>query len=229
MKKLLSNLSQLFFPKTCLACKNILTDDEQSICHHCLSELPYTHFLIGTNNLMYQKLSPYINIEGAYSLVYFRKRGNIQEILHQLKYKNHQEIGELFGKIMAERINENKEYPQFDFIIPIPLHPKKYKKRGYNQLTFLCKTLADKLNCSCEENLLIKVKHNKSQTHKNMQERKENVQGIFQLKQPEKFSGKHFLLIDDVMTTGATLESAAKELLKINEAKLSIATLAMVE
>ncbi len=226
----LSKIIDLFFPRTCMACGNILMDNNQIICHTCLTGLPYTYFHADNKNLMYKRLSTFIPITSAFSLLYFQKKSIVQEILHQLKYKNHQEIGEFFGKIMANHIKNTMGYIKYDYIIPVPLHPKKMKTRGYNQLSYLCKTLAEELGSICDENLLLKIINNESQTHKNSEERKRNVKDIFQLHgNTKKYENKHLLLIDDVMTTGATLESAAKELLKINNIKLSIATLAMVQ
>jgi len=230
MKKLFTRAIELFFPRTCMACGNILTDNHQLICHTCLTDLPFTYFDADNQNIMYKRLSAFIPITSAYSLLYFHKKSIVQEILHQLKYKNHQEIGEFFGKIMADHIKNNLKSVHYDFIIPVPLHPEKMKSRGYNQLSYLCKTLAKELGSICNEQLLIKIINNESQTHKNFEERKQNVKDIFQLQgNLDAYQGKHLLLIDDVMTTGATLESAAKELLKIKDVKLSVATLAMVQ
>ncbi len=224
-----SNFIDIFFPKTCLSCGHILVEKDTQICHNCLSSLPYTHFDFNRNNIMYKQLSAYVNIEAATSLMYFNKQNNVQQIMHQLKYKNHQELGVFFGKIIAKKLLESPVTKTIDLIVPIPLHPKKLKKRGYNQLSYFGKTLAENINTEYDEKLLLKNRNNPSQTKKNADERRENVTNLFYVSNPEKLINKHILIIDDVMTTGATLESAINELLKIEGVKVSVATISVVE
>jgi ComF family protein len=194
-----------------------------------LGKLPYTTYGFDTLNDIYKQIIPFVEIEAATSLVFFSKEGMIQELMHQLKYKGHQEIGDLFGELLAEKIKNNDQNKKIDLVVPIPLHPKKLKKRGYNQLTRFGKKIAEMLGAEYEEKLLYKNKHNESQTKKNALERKENVAGIFSLNEAAKYSGKHILLIDDVITTGATLVEAARELKKIPGVKVSIATMAIAD
>ncbi len=224
-----SSIIDIFFPKTCLSCGNILIEKDTQICHHCISSLPFTYFDFDKNNKMYKELSANVNIEAASSLLYFTKQNNVQEIMHQLKYKNHQELGEFFGNLIADDLLKKSSSHNLDIIIPIPLHPKKFKKRGYNQLTFFGKTISKKLGVEYNENILIKTVNNQSQTKKNAVERRKNVADIFDLSNVDKIKSKHILLIDDVMTTGATLESAIQELLKVDNVKVSVITIAVVE
>ena len=224
-----SHLLQLFFPRTCLSCKEILSEGEKYICHRCLAKLPYTGYRLDDKNDIYKQIIPFVEIEAATSLLFFSKQGMVQELMHQLKYKGHQEIGTLFGEILGNRILKENPLLNIDLVVPVPLHPKKLKQRGYNQLTEFGKKLSEKLQAGFEENLLLKIKQNETQTKKNALERKQNVKGMFGLNNPGRFKNKHILLIDDVITTGATLVEAAGELKKTEAIKISVATIATAD
>lgn len=227
--RLWSHLIQLFFPRTCLSCNTLLTENDKEICHLCLGKMPYTTYRFDRKNTVYQQIIPFVEIEAAVSLVFFSKEGIVQELMHQLKYKGHQEIGRLFGILVGEQILSSGDKTQIDVVVPIPLHPKKLRKRGYNQLTEFGKALSNILQSEYDEKLLYKKISNETQTRKNALERKENVKGIFDLFYPENYQNKHILLIDDVITTGATLVEAAGTLKKIKGAKISIATIATAD
>ncbi len=224
-----SHLIQLFFPRTCLSCKDLLGENDEEICHICLSELPYTTYQFNKQNEVYKQIIPFVEIEAATALVFFSKQGMVQELMHQLKYKGHQEVGSLFGKILGNKILKQTVYFPVDLIVPIPLHSKKLKKRGYNQLTEFGKALGHILAATYDEKLLYKKRSNETQTRKNAMERKKNVKDIFGLHNPEKYEHKHILLIDDVITTGATLVEAAISLKKIKGVTISIATIATAD
>ncbi len=224
-----TSLLQLFFPRECLSCGALLSEQDKEICHICLSRLPYTTYKLDQNNDVYKQIIPFVEIEAATSLFFFSKQGMIQELLHQLKYKGHQELGDIFGELLGKKIQKDLPEKMFDFIVPIPLHPKKLKKRGYNQLTLFGKQLANIVEAQYEEKLLYKKTANETQTKKNALQRKENVKGVFGLHSSDKFIGKHILLIDDVITTGATLVEASRELKKIKGVKISIATIATAD
>ena len=149
--------------------------------------------------------------------------------MHQLKYKGHQEVGDLFGNILGRKIIEQQPDIGIDAVIPIPLHSSKLKKRGYNQLTKFGQSLSRILNANYEDQVLHKTLPNETQTRKTALQRKENVKGIFDLRFPEKYQNKHLLLIDDVITTGATLVEAARTLKQIEGVKISIATIASAD
>lgn len=159
-------------------------------------------------------------------MLYFNKKGITQNLIHNLKYRDKQEIGTFLGNIYARELHDNKILTVVDYIIPVPLHPKRFHERGYNQITSFCKSLEENLNIPVLDNVLIKNEYLKSQTFKNKELRLENNKKAFTVQNTENLNGKHFLIVDDVFTTGATLESCAREILKIENAKVSILTIA---
>ncbi|MDP4989212.1 MAG: ComF family protein, partial [Polaribacter sp.] len=189
-------------------------------------DLPLTNFTKFDENSITQKFYGRIDIEKGYSLLFFRKEGITQKIIHELKYRGNEEIGEFFGNWLGEIVQEKKEFKEVDFIIPVPLHPKKLKQRGYNQVTKFGEKLSNYLQIPYLENELVRVSATKTQTFKARFERFSNVDTKFLLKNPLFFNNKHILLIDDVITTGATLESCANEFQKSQNCKISILTMA---
>jgi ComF family protein len=161
--------------------------------------------------------------------MYFHKKGIVQEMIHKLKYKGHQEIGEAFGYWYAEELKDVKEINDVDFIIPIPLHKKRFKERGYNQVTTFGEALSKSWNKSYDETILVRNVYSKTQTTKSILGRAEVVENIFGVNYNESHHNKHFLLIDDVITTGSTLEACGRELLKIPGSKISIVCMAMTQ
>ena len=223
------DLLNLFYPNTCLTCNRLLLENENLICHHCLSKMPFTNFHSGKDNLLYERLSVVFPIQYATALLLFHKEGLTQELIHQLKYQNRQDIGRWLAFWV---INNNYTFLNnncIDYIIPVPLHPKKFKKRGYNQLTLFGETISRHYQISYRENILLRTVNTSSQTKKSTIERRKNVTGVFQVRQPELYTGKHFLIVDDVITTGATIEACAETILKhIPGAKISVLSMAMV-
>jgi len=231
MKKMqiLKDVFSLFFPDVCLSCKLQLNQNESVICTLCRHDFPETNFTNISENHLEKKFYGRVPIYNATALFYFHKKGKVQEFIHQLKYKNHQEIGILFGNWLGEEIKHSDRFNDIDYIVPVPLHPKKKKIRGYNQLTKFGKSLASKLNTQYCENKLIKIESTDTQTHKGRIERWKNVQHLFHLSDTTFFENKHVLLIDDVVTTGATIESCSQQLLKTKNVKISLAVIAYAE
>ena len=159
--------------------------------------------------------------------MYFNKKGIVQELIHNLKYKGHEEIGTVLGNWYAEDLKELKLEKTFDAIIPVPLHPRKFKERGYNQVTTFGKALAENLKITFNDAVLYRKKYSKTQSKKNLLGRSENIENIFDVEFTEADYNKHFLIVDDVLTTGATLEACSRALLKIPGAKISIVCMAM--
>lgn len=226
---LLKDLIYLFYPKVCVVCDEKLIENENVICTLCRHDLPLTNFQNYTNNKVTQTFYGRVLIEKAFSLVFFRKEGSIQKLIHDLKYKGNEEIGLLFGNWLGEMLKENQEFATIDFIIPVPLHPKKLRERGYNQVTKFGKKLSFHLEKPFIENELTRISSTKTQTFKARFERFNNIDTKFNLKNPPQFNNKHVLLIDDVITTGATLEACAKEFLKSENCTISILTMAYTE
>lgn len=220
-------LLNLFFPKACLGCDQFLLANENVICTQCRHEIPLTNNHLQTDNETMNKFYGRLPLEHASSLMYFHKKGIVQDLIHNLKYRGHQEVGTLIGNWYGTELKSCEKLQSVDAIIPIPLHRKRLKKRGYNQVTSFGIALSEQLNYPFEENILERIQHTKTQTFKNLLGRNEIKSHTFQAKFSEKQHNKHFLLIDDVMTTGATLEAAGKALLEIPGVKISIVCMAM--
>lgn len=223
---MLQNLIDLFFPKACVGCNAFLLENEMVICTKCRHEIPLTNHHLKTENETFKKFYGKMTIEHASALMYFHKKGIVQEMIHNLKYRGHQEVGTEIGHWYAEDLKNAIALKNVDEIIPVPLHPKKLKERGYNQVTTFGKALSESLSIPFNENLLQRNVYSKTQTFKNIIGRNEVNEAVFDTVFTEKDHNKHFLLIDDVITTGATLEACGNLLLKIPGAKLSIVTMA---
>jgi len=225
----LADFVSLLFPELCVACRESLVANEHLLCTDCRFNLPYTNFHLQADNIVARQFWGKINIDAAFALYYFNKGGKIQNMLHQLKYNGQQQIGNLLGNIAGEQLAKNEIFNAVDYIIPVPLHKKRFRERGYNQSTRFAEGLANKLNAVVEEDNLVRVKSTETQTRKSRFARFENMQEVFVVINPEKLQGKHVLLVDDVITTGSTLEACGEQLLKIEGLKLSIATIAYAE
>jgi len=220
------NVFNIFFPKVCLSCNDTLSPNEQVICVTCRHDLPLTNFSIEPNNLVEKSFYGRYPIINGTALFYFYKQGTIQKIIHNLKYKNQQQVGTFIGNWLGEEILESNRFQNIDYIIPVPLHKNKLIKRGYNQVTTFGKSLSEKLNIPFKENILIRVSYTKTQTKKIRLDRWKNVQELFYVPNSNKTKNKHILLIDDVITTGATLEACCNAFKKSTGIKISIACMA---
>ena len=217
----------LFFPKVCAGCHTILITNETVFCTVCRHELPLTQYHLDSKNEAVKKFYGKIMIEHASALLYFNKKGIVQELIHNLKYKGHEEIGTVLGNWYVEDLKELVLETPFDVVIPVPLHPKKFRERGYNQVTTFGKALAKGLKINYNDAVLYRKKYSKTQSKKNLIGRSDNIENIFDVIFTEENQNKHFLIVDDVLTTGATLEACSKALLKIPGAKISIVCMAM--
>jgi ComF family protein len=225
----LADFVSLLFPELCAACRESLMANEHLICTDCRYNLPFTNFHLQPGNIVAQQFWGKIKVEGAYALYYFTKGGKIQNLMHQFKYKGVKQIGNLLGNIAGEQLIKNEVFNSVDLIIHVPLHKKRMIQRGYNQSACFAEGLAQKLNAAVEYHNLVRAIATETQTHRSRFARFENMQEVFQVKYPEKLIDKHVLLVDDVITTGSTLEACGIELLKIPGLKLSIATIAYAE
>jgi len=225
----LADFVSLIFPDLCQSCKSTLVKGEYLICTNCRYDLPLTNFHQKSDNIVAQQFWGRINVEAAYALCYFIKGGKMQHLMHQFKYKGVQNIGMLLGNIAGEQLSENAVFNSIDLIIPVPLHKKRQMQRGYNQSTCFAEGISEKLNKPVIENNLIRSRVTETQTHRARFLRFENMQEVFYANDPQKLKNKHVLLVDDIVTTGSTLEACGNELLKIEGLKLSIATIAYAE
>lgn len=220
------SLVDLLFPKVCLACDSFLESNEAVICTSCRHDLPLTNYHLDSENELIKKFYGRIDLQFASSMMYYHKSGIVHELIHNLKYYKHQEIGTFLGNWYAEDLRNLEITKTFDVIIPVPLHKKRLRKRGYNQVETFGKTLSEKLKIPYDDTILFRKIHSKTQTKKNFLGRTDVKLDIFDVAFTEENYGKHFLLIDDVITTGSTLEACARAVLKIPEAKLSIVSMA---
>jgi ComF family protein len=221
------SLINLFYPRVCSGCNSFLLTDEIVICTVCRHEIPLSNFHNNPNNEAFAKFYGKVPIEFVAALFYFHKKGIVQEMIHKLKYKGHEEIGEAIGFWYAEELKNVKEIHEIDCIIPVPLHSRKLKERGYNQVTSFGKALSESLSIPYNDSVLVRTVYSKTQTKKNLLGRTELVSTLFDVHFDATMHGKHFLLIDDIITTGSTLEACSRALLKIPNAKVSIVCMAM--
>lgn len=226
MKKVLNDFFGIFYPDICIICNENLHNQEKQICLKCFSGIPRTHFHLHADNPVEKRFWGRTQIEKATSFFHFTKGSPFQTLLHELKYRNNREIGTLMGLYAG---NETTQYfNEIDVIVPVPLHPKKFRKRGYNQSEEICKGLSDSLSKPTDFRNLIRTKENTTQTKKSVYERYENTSGIFDVKDVSLFINKHILLVDDVLTTGSTIEAAATAIIsRCDNVKISVFTLAM--
>ena len=219
----------LFFPKLCVTCNLKLLINEQMICTLCRHDLPIICYKDYKDTKIKKAFAGRIPLEMAVSFLFYRKNGKTKKIIRQLKYKGDQSIGTFLGNWFGAILKNSNQFNTIDYIIPVPLHKRKLKQRGYNQLTTFGICLAKHLNSHYNSTTLKRVSSTKTQTLKQRFDRFKNIETTFQLTANENLKNKHILIIDDVITTGATLEACCKELLKIQGIKISIATMAYTE
>jgi len=219
----------LLFPELCQACGESLITGEELLCLDCRYNLPFTDFQLKHDNMVAQQFWGKINLEGAYAMCYFTKGGKMQHLMHNFKYKGIQKIGNLLGNIAGEQLMKSAVFKTVDVVIPVPLHKSRLRKRGYNQSMCFAEGLSEKMGIPVDENNLVRLRATETQTHRSRFSRFENMQQVFTLTNPEVLRNKHVLLVDDIVTTGSTLEACGTELLKTEGLKLSIATIACAE
>ncbi|MCD8528480.1 MAG: ComF family protein [Chitinophagales bacterium] len=226
MKNYIEALWQLFYPKICLGCANTLSKHEDTICVVCTNKLPLTKFYLHNENPLLKKFWGRVDLQQIDSLLYFEKNAITQDLLHQLKYNNKQEIGVFLSNLVLEQYKETNKHIEYNAIVCVPLHYKKQKRRGYNQCHSFCQNLSQAWNIPFYKHDLVRNMDTISQTGKNRIARWENVERIFSLAENNSLTNKHVLLVDDVLTTGATIEACAQEILKAPNTKVSVLTMA---
>lgn len=223
--KFIKDLFAVFYPEICLCCSEPISDHSRGICVSCRHDLPFTDYTNHTANKVEKSFYGRIPLEEATALLHFQKKGSVQQLMHNLKYRNKQEVGTILGIWMAEAIKLSNRFKDLDGIVPVPLHKNRLKKRGYNQLTFFGKTLAKELDVPYTADHLIRIEASKTQTRKFRLERWSNVTTKFYVKNPAQLEGKHLLLIDDIITTGATVEACFRAFEHVKNFKMSLATM----
>ena len=224
---LFDDFISLIFPRVCMSCGYLLYKSEDVICTKCLYKLPRTFFHKHSDNPVMQMFWGRINICSAASFLNFTKSGMVQKLVHKLKYKGKTEVGAMLGELYGSELKHAELFKDIDLVIPIPLHWKKQKKRGFNQSEMFGRGLAKTMNIRLDTISLYRKVDTETQTKKSRAERWENVSGVFELKNGQHLEDKHILLVDDVITTGSTMEASATRLLEIPGVKVSLATIAI--
>lgn len=219
-------LINLFFPKICQICDNPLLKNEQIICLRCLHELPVTNYHLNNENPVKKVFYGRVSLENATSLLIFRKKGSVQKLIHQLKYKGQQEIGPFLGTWLGAELEKIPAYREMDAVIPVPLHKLRLRSRGFNQVEGFGKEIAKALKIPYLDQVLLKKSFSTTQTIKGRLARWGNIEETFILDRPQEIQNKHVLLVDDLITTGATLEACANTIKQAGGVKISIATMA---
>jgi ComF family protein len=201
----------MFFPELCTGCNESLLGTEEILCTNCLSGLPTTDYAKHpTNNPVFERLLGRVKIKQAFAYLYFSKEGMVQNMLHKLKYHNRKDVGVRLGLVLAEALKKSEHSFEYDVIIPVPLHETRLRRRGYNQSSCFAQGLSEGLNIPVDENIIERISITETQTRKSRIKRWENVKTVFHLKNEEAIRNKNILIVDDVMTTGATIESCAQ-------------------
>jgi ComF family protein len=219
-------LQHLFLPHHCAGCGSDIINNEQVLCLHCMHQLPLTGFHCHSNNPVEKMFVSRIPVTQATSYLYFSQNSLLQRIVHQLKYKGHKELGLFMGRKMGETLLQTGRFNDIDVLVPMPLFAARERKRGYNQAFILCEGMAEVLKLPVLPNAILRRQSSETQTHKNRIERWQNMQDKFELQQSDALIDKHILLVDDVITTGATLEACGRQLLTAPGTRLSIMTMA---
>lgn len=227
MRKWIDCLTGLLFPRCCVVCQGPLSRGEKFICTSCLALLPRTNDHLNPEHPTEKFFWGRLSVEKASSFYYHYKGSDYNRIVYKLKYGHCRQIGRMMGRIMASELEKSGFFEGIDLIVPVPLHPKKERRRGYNQSEWIGRGVSEVTGIPLHTGLLIRTVHTPTQTRKTTSERWENVSGIFESVPNEKPEGKRVLLVDDVLTTGSTLLSAAQTLCTNADVKVSMLTLAV--
>jgi ComF family protein len=227
--EILGDFIALFFPKYCRGCQEALVRGEDMICTKCLLELPRSYYHLERENPFYNKLRGRIPVTHVMTLFKFVKESKVQHLLHALKYKNQPELGTALGRMYGHDLLEADYKDQFDLIIPVPLHSSRKRKRGYNQSEKFGSGLGEVLEIPCADNYMKRQVMTETQTRKSKLNRWANVNTVFKVTRPEAVDQKRILLVDDVVTTGATLEACGQALVDAGCKELSIACIASTQ
>ena len=223
-KRIFSDFISTLYPDNCINCSEILVTNEQYLCTSCTMDLPVTNFHLEPDNPLYQRFAHNPSVIDAYAYLHFHQNGVAQKILHELKYKSRSHLGEFFGALLgAELLRAELTY---DLIVPVPIHWKKKLKRGYNQSDFIARGIASMINVPVNEEVLTKVTNTQTQTNKNKLERWKNVEDSFRIVKPTALYNKKVLLVDDVITTGATLSELCDQMVKCDVDTITVGALA---
>lgn len=225
LKQYISAFLDLVYPNACTYCARELLPGDDHLCLHCLEDLPIVPWQIGQCLKVENQLKGKMIFEFTYARYYYHKFGKTGVLLKQLKYRGNKSLGIFLGRQFGVGLVQDPTINNIDFILPIPLHPKRQLKRGYNQTELIAKGIHQIVAIPIAKDVVIRSRHNVSQTGKGRIARSESSQNLFLVQNPENWEGKHFLVLDDVITTGATMESFYKAIISVKNVKVSIAAL----
>lgn len=223
-RSLISSVEHIFFPHVCHGCGSELPQRRQQICRSCLASLPFTHFELHPDNPVEKTFHGRVRLEAATSLLFFTPSSLTQHLIHQFKYGGKQDLARYLGRLMGKALLNSGRFPAPDLIVPLPLHKRRETQRGYNQAALLAEGVSEKLGIAMMPHALVRDKASETQTQRTREDRWQNVSGQFRINFPN-IRG-NILLIDDVITTGATLDACASIINAIPGTTVSIATLA---
>lgn len=226
---ILEDFISLFYPRYCRGCYDALVKGEDLLCTQCLLEMPKSHYHLQQDNPFYRKFRGRLPVKHVMTLFKFVKESRVQQVLHALKYKQQPELGEMLGRVYGKDLAEAHYKNSFDLIIPVPLHRSRRRIRGYNQSEEFGKGLSRVLDVPCNDTYMMRSAKTETQTHKTKLSRWENVDRIFRVVKPEMIAEQRILLVDDVVTTGATLEACGQVLVDAGCSELSIACIAATQ
>lgn len=219
----------LIFPRICAGCQQPLQLNEEHLCTDCRFDLPKTNSHLEPDRKLINKFAGKVNLEHSLAYLKFVKGGKVQKIMHEIKYKDNQELGEMIGRMYGSELREKGFSEQFDLILPVPLHKKRLIVRGYNQSDSLAKGLAESLRIEWRNDILKRGIETESQIAKSRLERYKNMQDVFFVENFEGLKDKRIVIVDDTLTTGSTLESCVLALNGAGAKNISIIAMATTE
>lgn len=225
MRDWLRDIVDFFFPRTCRVCGKVLLHNEEYLCMQCMLDMPRTDFAMQPDNAMAQLFYGKIAVERAVAYFYFSKGSDYRRLIHRIKYHGEKECGLYLGKMMVRELVATSIFEGIDYIVPVPLHRNKERKRGYNQSEWIAQGIADETGIPLCTDALVCRTHRESQTRKGVYDRYLATREAFELRPNSELQGSHVLIVDDVVTTGATLLSCGETLLKGGVNKVSMAVL----
>lgn len=223
-QELRKSILHILFPHVCDGCGSDVIDEASNLCMNCIAGMPETNFHLHSNNPVEKIFWGRLPVASATAQYYFVKESLMQHLMHQLKYKGNKELGRQLGRLMGYDLQKTNRFKNIDYLVPLPLFASKERRRGYNQATILCEGIAEVTNTRIAADVIVRTQHTETQTKKGRIERWQNMEGKFHLVDEQKIREKNILLVDDVITTGATLEACGRELMQASP-RLNIATL----
>lgn len=228
ISNILNDINTILVPPLCFGCNALLSRGEVHLCTVCRNQLPLTEYNFNAENSVDRIFYGRINIIKASSFLFFTKKGIVKNLIHYLKYKNQEQIGLFLGNWYGHLLQQNNYLTNIDLVVPVPLHRKKLRKRGYNQVALFAKTIADHIKAEYRDDILLKTANTRTQTQKSRLLRWQNKQALYILSDPKLLAHKNVLLIDDVITTGATMEACATAISKSEGVNIYLASIAIV-